>query len=69
MSGDNKTNFSVGFLRLPDVLKIFPVSRSRWFSGVASGEYCQPVRLSARVVAWKKSDIEALCTRLSDGGA
>lgn len=52
------------FLRLPQVLQIFPVSPSRWWLGVASGEYPRPVKLSARVTAWKSSDIDALIERI-----
>lgn len=49
-----------GFLRLPEVLKIFPVSKSTWWSGVKSGIYPKPVKLSANITAWKVEDIRAL---------
>ena len=44
-------------IRLPDVLQLFPVSRSTWQNGVQSGKYPAPVRLSARGVGWKLKDI------------
>ena len=53
------------FFRLPKILTKIPVSRSLWWAKVKSGEYPQPVKLSARVTAWKRSDIEQLCARLS----
>ena len=49
-----------GFLRLPEVLRLYPISRSAWYAGVASGKYPPPVRLSARCVAWRRSDIAKL---------
>ena len=49
-----------GYARLPQVLAAFPVSRSTWYNGVQSGKYPKPVKLGARTVAWRVSDIRAL---------
>jgi predicted DNA-binding transcriptional regulator AlpA len=49
-----------GFLRLPQVLSVFPVGRSTWWTGVKSGKYPQPVKISPRCTAWKVEDIRAL---------
>ena len=49
--------------RLSEVLKLFPVSKSTWWAGVKSGRYPQPVKLSERVTAWKKSDIDRLIAK------
>lgn len=49
-----------GFLRLPKVLEIFPVSRSAWWAGVKSGKYPAPVKLGVRTTAWRAIDINAL---------
>jgi prophage regulatory protein len=54
------------FLRLPQVLAIIPVSRSTWWAGVRRGIYPKPTRLSARTIAWRRTDINALCARLAD---
>ncbi len=58
------------FLRLSQVLAIIPVSKSTWWAGVQRGIYPKPIRLSARTVAWQRSDILALTRRLAgpDGG-
>lgn len=48
------------FLRLPQVLDLFPVSASRWWAGVASGEFPKPVKLTERITAWRSEDIDAL---------
>ncbi len=47
-------------LRLPQVLQLFPVSRSTWWEGVRSGRYPKAVKLGARCTAWKAADIRAL---------
>ncbi|MFC3549565.1 helix-turn-helix transcriptional regulator [Lysobacter cavernae] len=50
-----------GFLRLPEVLRLIPVSRSTWWAGVRSGRYPQPTRsLGSRITAWRVEDIRAL---------
>ena len=51
-------------LKLPCVLRTFPVSRSAWLAGVKAGRYPAPVRLSARSVAWRAEDIRALVASL-----
>ena len=53
------------FLRLPHVLRIIPVSKSTWWEGIRCGKFPRPVKLSERTSAWRRSDIEALCDRLS----
>ncbi len=49
-----------GFIRLPQVLAIFPISKSAFWAGVKSGKYPKPVKLSARCTAWKVDDIRNL---------
>ncbi|WP_211467308.1 helix-turn-helix transcriptional regulator [Collimonas silvisoli] len=49
-----------GFIRLPVVLRFFPVSKSTWWAGVKSGKFPQGHKLSERVTAWKAEDIQAL---------
>jgi len=50
----------VGFIRINDILSVFPVSKSTWWAGVKSGRYPQPVKLSARTTAWRVTDIRKL---------
>jgi prophage regulatory protein len=46
-----------GFLRLPQVLALIPISRRTWFRGVKDGRYPQPVKLGARATGWRVEDI------------
>lgn len=53
-----------GFIRLPVILELIPVSASKWWKGVRKGEYPAGIKLSARCTAWKAEDIQALIKRL-----
>ena len=54
-----------GYLRLPQVLSIIPVSRSTWWEGCRTGRYPKPVKLGPRVTAWKAEDIYELVQRFN----
>lgn len=53
-----------GFVRLPQVLAVIPVSKSSWWEGVKAGKYPQPIKLGPNTTAWKVSDIRALIEQL-----
>lgn len=57
----------VGFLRLSDVLKLIPLSKSAWFRGVAEGRFPRPVKLTQRASGYRVRDVYALLERLSRG--
>lgn len=54
---------STGYVRLHQVLKVFPVSKSTWWKGIQEGHYPAAVKLSTRVSAWKVEDIRELIER------
>lgn len=56
---------NVGFLRLPQVLEILPISKSTWWKGVKEGRFPKPVKLSERTSAWSRADIDALCDQFA----
>lgn len=60
---------STGFLRLPQVLALIPVSKSAWWAGCKSGKYPAPVKLGPRTTAWKAEEIAALIQRLGNAGS
>lgn len=53
-----------GFLRLPQVLALFPISKSAWWAGCQSGRYPKPVKLGPRTTVWRAEDIAALIERI-----
>jgi len=55
---------TTGFLRLPQVLNIVPISKSAWWDGCKTGHFPKPVKLGPRTTAWKAEDIAALVKQL-----
>ena len=51
---------TVGFLRLPQVLQLVPISKSAWWEGCKTGRFPKPVKLGPRTTVWKVEDITAL---------
>ncbi len=47
-----------GFLRLPQVLKLIPVSKATWWNGCKSGRFPKPYKIAPHITAWKTSDIQ-----------
>lgn len=59
----------MGFLRLPQIIENYiPVSKATFWRRVQDGTYPRPIKLSSRCSAWRKSDIEALITRIEVEG-
>lgn len=49
-----------GFLRLPQVLALIPISKSAWWAGCKTGRFPKPIKLGSRTTVWKVEDITAL---------
>ena len=56
---------AVGYLRLPQILEIFPIGKSAWWEGCRSGVFPKPVKLGPRTSAWRVEDIRALMERIN----
>ncbi len=56
----SRTLPETGFLRLPEVLRVYPVSRSTWWAGVRNGRFPAGVKLGPNTTAWRVEDIRAL---------
>ncbi|HTY84625.1 MAG TPA: AlpA family transcriptional regulator [Silvibacterium sp.] len=60
---------SVKFLRLVEVQRRVPFSRSTIYLKISRGEFPQPINLGARAVAWLESDIdEWIAARIKSAG-
>jgi predicted DNA-binding transcriptional regulator AlpA len=57
---DNNPLPETGFIRLPTILKIIPVSKSTWWAGVKSGKYPKSHNLGSNITAWRVEDIKQL---------
>ena len=55
----------VGLMRIDQVLKLIPVSKSKWWDGIKAGVYPKPYKISTGVIVWKNSDIlDSIRTRV-----
>lgn len=52
-------------LRLKDVLKLLPISKSNFWAGVKSGRYPKSLKMGPRTTAWRAADIYALIDGLN----
>lgn len=58
---------AIGFVRLPQILRVFPVARTTFLDGVKQGLYPKPVKIGVKATAWKVEDIRALIAKLGEG--
>jgi len=56
-----------GFVRLPQILEIFPVSSSAWWAGVKSGRFPPAFKLASNTTAWRAEDIRTLIKKAENG--
>lgn len=49
-----------GYIRLPQVLSLIPVSKSTWWAGIKKNRFPKGVKLSERTTAWRVEDIRKL---------
>ena len=66
MSQQQSSIPSIGFLRLPQILAIIPISKSAWWEGCRTGRFPKPVKLGARTTVWRAEDIRAFIERVSN---
>lgn len=52
-------------IRLPDVLRIYPVSSSTWWDGVKSGRFPASIKLGPRTTGWRLGDVLAITRKLT----
>ena len=57
----------IGFVRLPQILRLIPVGRSTWWAGVRSGRYPAAIKLGPRTTAWRVDDIRRLIESTRNG--
>lgn len=53
-----------GFIRLPQVLQLIPVSKSTWWQGCREGRFPKPIKLGPKTTAWRVADIALLIERI-----
>ncbi len=53
-----------GFVRLPQILAVIPISKSQFWLGVKNGHYPKPIKLGAKTTVWRVEDIRYLIARI-----
>lgn len=53
-----------GFLRLPDVLALIPVSKSTWWEGIQTGRFPKGYKIAEKTTAWDVNEIRALIAKI-----
>lgn len=61
----DEINTGERLLRLPEVLRIIPVSRSEWYRRLAAGDAPAAVELGPRARAWRLSDVNEYLVRIA----
>ena len=49
-----------GFVRLPQILSLIPISRSAWWDGIREGKFPKGIKLGTKTTVWRAEDIRAL---------
>ena len=52
-----------GFVRLPQILSLIPISRSAWWAGIREGKFPQGIKLGRKTTVWRAEDIRHLIER------
>ena len=55
---------ATGFLRLPQVLALIPISRSAWWTGIRAGKFPKGIKLGDKTTVWRAEDIRTLIERV-----
>ena len=51
---------ATGFVRLPQILDLIPISRSAWWAGILDGRFPKGIKLGRKTTVWRAEDIRAL---------
>ena len=52
-----------GFVRLPQILSLIPISRSAWWAGIREGKFPQGIKFGSKTTVWRAEDIRNLIER------
>ncbi len=60
--------YEYGFMRLPQILKIFQVSKPTWWRWVSEGIAPKGVKLSKSITVWRVEDVRAFAEKVAVEG-
>ncbi len=53
-----------GFVRLPQILSLIPISRSAWWAGIREGKFPKGIKLGSKTTVWRAEALRALINQL-----
>lgn len=53
-----------GFVRLPSILAVLPISRTGLYNKIAAGEFPAPIKLGPRTSAWNVAAVREALAKL-----
>jgi len=56
----------IGFIKLPQILELIPVSKSAWYLGIQEGRFPKSVKLGKNTAAWRVEAIRELIEQLGE---
>lgn len=56
-----------GFVRLPSILAVLPISRTAFLNGVKSGKYPRPIKPTPRTSMWDVASIRRVLDEMAKG--
>ena len=63
---ENNILENAAFVRLPQILKLIPISKSCFWNKVASGDFPAPIKFG-RCSFWKSADIKQIIEDIESG--
>jgi predicted DNA-binding transcriptional regulator AlpA len=60
---------STGFVRLPQILNVIPISKSSWYRWVKTGRAPAGLKIGEKTTVWRAQDIQALIDDLGQQAA
>lgn len=61
-------SYEYGFMRLPQILEIIPVSKPTWWRWVSEGIALKGVKLSKSITVWRVEDVRAFAEKVAAEG-
>jgi predicted DNA-binding transcriptional regulator AlpA len=60
---------ATGYVRIKQILAIFPVCSSTWWDGCKNGRFPKPIKLGPRTTVWRAEDIRDFIENLNSQNA
>ena len=63
----NQANELTGFLRLPQIMDLFPIGKTTIYSLIRRGKFPRQIKISPKLAVWDKVEVEEYIKELKNG--